>query len=137
MIRKLAGSGFAAVLLAIMALKHVALGFCLCQSQITTDPADCCAITAVEPACCCKVDQLPEEAPCKDCVIELDLEVSEFWWSTDTFAPADQLHEPVSVPSLAQWDTAVDSRLNEFDRPVRGSPPGLPPVYLRHSVLRL
>lgn len=137
MLRKLAGSGFALALIAIVAMKHVALGFCLCQAQVVTNPSTCCTEHDPVPVCCCDETEKPATDPCKDCVVELELEVGDFLWSTDEFTPADEIGTPIVVPT---GDLAtIPGRPVELTAhaPVRGSPPGLPPLYLRQSVLRL
>ncbi|MDA0767089.1 MAG: hypothetical protein O3A92_09745 [Verrucomicrobia bacterium] len=137
MLRKLAGSGFAFALIAIVALKHVALGFCLCQAQFITNPDTCCAKHAAEPSCCCEVEAPPADDPCKDCAVDLEIEVGDFLWDADHFSPPDQAGLPMVVPTLDLPTFALQPQTLAFAHPVRSSPPGLPPLYIRQSVLRL
>ena len=137
MFRKLAGSSLALALIAIVAMKHVALGFCLCQEQIVTNPDTCCQPAEAIQTCCGSEAEEPTPAPCDDCIIDLEIEVSDFLWSSDEFSPAKEIGTPVAVPT---GDLAsIPGRVAVFTTaaPVRGSPPGLPPLYLRQSVLRL
>lgn len=136
MLRKFAGSSFAAALLTLMVMKNVVLGFCLCQDQFIQDRDTCCAELAAEPACCCENEEAPP-VPCKDCIIDLQLEVGDFHWSADAFSPADQVATLLPPPFTAQAEAFLPQTIVAFDHPVRGSPPGSPPLYLRQSVLRL
>jgi len=137
MLRKLAGSSLALALIAIVALKHVALGFCLCQAQFITNPATCCAVHDPAPACCCEEEKIPADNPYKDCVVDLEIEVGDFLWNADQFSPADQVGLPIVLPTLDLPTFALQPQTLAFAHPVRGSPPGLPPLYIRQSVLRL
>ena len=136
MLRKFAGSSFAAALLTLMVMKNVVFGFCLCQDQFILDRDTCCAEMAAEPVCGCENGDTPA-VPCKDCVIDLQLEVGDFHWSADEFSPADQIATflpPFFIEQTSVFPPLVTLRL---DPPVRGSPLGSPPLYLRQSVLRL
>ncbi|MDE0826984.1 MAG: hypothetical protein OSA48_09275 [Akkermansiaceae bacterium] len=137
MLRKLAGSSFAAALIALMVMKHVVLGFCLCQSAFVANPATCCNEHSLEQSCaCCATPETPAEEPCKDCVIDLHLDVEDFVWNADEFTPADQLVALLPAPSIP-LSFATASSISTITKPVRGPPPGRVPIYLRQSVLRL
>lgn len=137
MLRKLAGSSFAAALIALMVMKHVALGFCLCKSAFITNPDTCCAETSVEQPCGnCPAPEAPAQDPCKDCIIELELDVEDFVWNAPEFSPADQLVTLLPAPSTP-LSIVSSSTISTITQPTRGSPPGSPPIYLRQSVLRL
>lgn len=139
MFRRFAGSSFAAALLAIMVMKHVVLGFCLCQEQFVThdDKATCCTIIVTTLSCGGDEDESPAADPCKDCVVDIQLEVNDFLWDGDEFSPANEMGAPLAVPVSPFHSMEASGLVRTLRPPMRGPPPGTPPLDLRTRVLRL
>ena len=136
--RKLTGSALAIALIAIIAVKHVSLGFCLCKDEFFVSDCPCtCDTTAVE-SCSCDEEQEPVNAPCDDCTVPVSLDAGDFLWTADSFSPLDQATTPVALPSACFNDTVQPGCIIGREHSTRGSPPGWPPPHLlRTTVLRL
>ncbi|NNC87766.1 MAG: hypothetical protein HKN82_04810 [Akkermansiaceae bacterium] len=130
--RRWKGSGLALVLVALVALKHAALGFCLCSDQFFLSDCDC---SQVAPAACA-CDDCPA-TPCDDCVVVVSVDIDDFLWATDPFAPKEQASIDLAPPATPFADFTRGTALASTAMPIRGSPPGTPPLYLLTSVLRL
>jgi hypothetical protein len=139
--RTFTGSTLATVLITLIAVKHLALGFCLCNEElfITECPCSCFAEPA-EPPCCCEEEtpeECPAEAPCDECIVAISLDTGDFLWSADAFDPAQQTGTPVATPETLFLSTLHTSNFAAICAPIRGSPPSGPPLFLRTTVLRL
>lgn len=125
----------------IIALKHAALGFCLCQEEFTHAgmTCDCAESVAVESTCgCCPTEQGAVGAPpCDDCVVEVSVDPGEFLWSAQTFEPSDEIGSALTVPTAIENLRSRALATGPSFAPLRGSPPGGPPLFLRTRVLRL
>lgn len=141
MLRRISGSGFAVVLIAIIAFKHAALGFCLCQEQLILSNCDCPhEAPATAPASCGCCEEETAEAqpdPCHDCVVPITIETGDFLWSAASFSPLEQENAPLPPFSLPHHDALAKPCVIAASGPARGSPPPGPPLFLRTQVLRL
>lgn len=126
------------MLITLIAVKHLALGFCLCNEEIFVAECPCsCFAEPAAPPCCCEEEEAPAEAPCDDCIVAISLDAGDFLWSADAFDPAQQDGtdlSPAITPFLA---TLHADQCARFSAPIRGSPPSGPPLFLRTTVLRL
>lgn len=138
-LRKLTGSTFAVVLIAIIAVKHVALGFCLCTSEFFVAECPCtCELSPAETCCPCEQEKAPAKEPCNDCTIPISLDVGDFLWSADAFLPGAQATLDLSAPVADSRKHLAPTRVIVLRQPIRGSPPGGPPPgLLRTTILRL
>ena len=138
MTRTFTGSALAFVLIAIIAVKHLALGFCLCQDELYVNECACeCAAAEAQVPACCDDEECPVEEPCNDCMVAISLDTGDFLWNADSFqsaAPSETALAPAETPFVSNLHTADVASLGA---PVGGSPPGGPPVFLRTTVLRL
>ena len=128
----------------IIALKHAALGFCLCDQQFTLDHCTCLdpqPVEAIEPACgCCPEadlsDPIPPE-PCKDCMIQVSVDPGDFLWASDPVPTPGTDGITISLPSGFGDEVRPSHHEDPVGTPIRGSPPNRTPLYLRTQVLRL
>lgn len=124
-------------MIAIIALRIPAFGYCLCNEEVflSSDP---CAHQQAESCPCCP-DEAPSPKPdCEDCVLVLSLDPGDFSWSAPTFSPAPQLAAPIALPSGLQDDPFLGLAANPSRLGIRGSPP--PPASgsaPRNRILRL
>ena len=137
--RKLTGSGFAIVLIAIIAVKHVALGFCLCTHEYFVSDCPCTCATLPTSSCCpCEEEESPAEEPCRDCSVPVSLDVGDFLWAADTFSLPAQTGPDLALAADRFHDQLPPGRILSLKDSIRGAPPaGPPPHLLRTTVLRL
>ena len=127
----------------IIALKHTALGFCLCQQEFTTAGSGCdCAQeeAAAEASCGCCPDESNDNSapvPCDDCMVEVSVDPGDYLWSSKAFEPTDEIGIPLALPIDREALHAGKRSVPRTLAPARGSPPGSPPLYIWTRVLRL
>lgn len=139
MTRTWTGSILAAVLIILIAVKHLALGFCLCNDEIfvTECPCACFAAPGDPPCNGREREEVPTESPSDDCIVAISLDAGDFFWNTDTFHPSQQPGNsvgPAEAPCVSPLHTG---RVDALGAPTRGSPPAGLPAFLRTTVLRL
>lgn len=131
-------------MIAIVALRVPALGFCLCQHELILNPGTCCQPSEPKPSSC-ECGEVCQEAPpatapepCRDCVVILSLDFGDFSWTGTQFAPDPQNSSPVLLPGGLHDEAPHLFQPANAAIPIRGSPPGeSTPLYLRTQVLRL
>lgn len=142
MLRRVSASSFALVMVAIIALRIPALGFCLCEHDLIINGGFCCP-TAAQPAAtpsshcdCCP--EAPVPSPCDDCVVVLSLDPGEFLWTAHSFSPAPPHATPVLLPVGLQDEILLPATPASLTGLIRGSPPsGDLAASSRTEVLRL
>ena len=128
----------AVALITLIAVKHLALGFCLCNEELFVSDCSCCCMEhAAEPSCCSEEEPTPAEDPCRDCIIAISLDAGDFLWSANTFDPAPQDVTTVAPPETPFASNLHANQFAQLREPIRGSPPSGPPLFLRSTVLRL
>ena len=138
MTRNFTGSTLAAVLITLIAVKHLALGFCLCNEEIFVAECHCCCFDEhTETPCCAEEEDAPAEEPCNDCIVAISLDAGDFLWTADAFDPSQQRGTDIAPPETPFLSNLHANEFATLGAPIRGSPPGGPPVFLRTTVLRL
>lgn len=131
----------AAVLITLIAVKHLALGFCLCNEELFVTECPCaCFAEPAEPPCCSEEktpEECPSEGPCDDCIVAISLDAGDFLWNSDAFDPGQQGGTTIATAETPYLSSLHVERISTLGAPIRGSPPGGPPVFLRTTVLRL
>ena len=143
MLRGVSGSGLTLAMIFLIVLRIPALGFCLCQQDITLNNGACCydaSSLANFPsnANCCSSTTEETVKACQDCVVLLSLDPGDFNWS----GPPSRFEKPtkssgtfpIGIQNLIQ---TKQSRLI-LPGATRGSPPPEPiPVLRRTGILKL
>ena len=128
----------AVVLITLIAVKHLALGFCLCNEELFVTECHCSCFAAPTAAPCgCEEEAPPAEQPCNDCIVAISLDAGDFLWTADAFDPAQQKGTDLSPTTTPFLSTLHADNCIRLSAPIRGSPPGGPPLFLRTTVLRL
>lgn len=139
--RNFTGSSLALLLFAVIAMKQVALGFCLCEAAYFVDSCECHELAAAdvcEAGCGGDHHEDSEEAPapCDDCATSVSLDTGDFLWT-----PLDDLSPDIEVSDLPAPFTSFKAVLgHSFQSTI--TPRGPPPpdscaLFLRHQSLRL
>lgn len=147
------------VMTLLITLKHPVLGYCLCLDAYFANNCLCLPEKAThkptpasKPAyqenCCSSTTASTEispekQEPCEDCVELLALDVGDFVWKNTSPSPSDtEFHHLLPPAAFADKYLSPATASEHSVAAIRGSPPpdlysGMPPLYLRHSVLRL
>ena len=137
--RNFSGSILALLLLAVIAMKQVALGFCLCETSYFFESCECHESGCDLGPCHQSHDEETPEAPapCDDCEITFSLDTGAYFWSSPS-EPHQDVESEDLTPQLAH-DLHLPSfsvLVREHTSP-RGSPPTARALYLRHQSFRL
>ncbi len=135
----MSGLGFVIAMVLIVAMKHAALGFCLCSQTIVLNDCECHA--SVHPGedtggCCSNEDPAPD--PRDDCVVLFSLDPGDFLWNAGS-EPRPTLTCPALNPAAkGDFSRLAPVAGQRFAPPdARGSPDHGVPLFLRNGVLRL
>ncbi|GAA5494982.1 hypothetical protein Rhal01_01151 [Rubritalea halochordaticola] len=140
MTRKLASLSFILVLISIMALKHPAFAYCLCEHKIITlhECSNMAKASSEEPPSCphCAAKERQEKAK-ENCTLEISFDAGDFFWqdSTDTPHPPSAADAPplvyidLKLPRPSGSDHGVLARQN--------APPPRPPLRAYTGIYRL
>jgi len=139
--RNFTGSSLACLLFAVIAMKQVALGFCLCDASYFVDSCECHEATPADvcqAGCCGDHHEDSEEAPapCDDCETSISLDTGDFLW-----APLDDLSPNIEVSDLpaplTSFKAVLGHSLQSTVSPRGSPPPDSCALFLRYQSLRL
>lgn len=134
MTRSFKGSSLACVFMALIAVKHAALGFCLCNQEFFLSNCGCEAPASHED--CSDCGGCPLE-PCDSCEVPVPIDVADFIWSADQLDPKAPAF-PATLHPGPRSETLRDACAVPAASAIRGSPPGTRrPLFLLTSTLRL
>lgn len=142
MLRRITALGFILVMVSIMALRHPALAYCLCEHKVIS-MSECAHMqersSGKDLSCCprCSAAQEKEDEHKKDCSLAISFDAGFFFWQDNTETPHPPLCFDVPVLFASEYFLPTATVNHQGCIALQNAPPPHPPSSALTGVYRL
>ncbi|WP_377174468.1 hypothetical protein [Roseibacillus ishigakijimensis] len=127
------------LLTVLVGAKELALSYCLCQGALVVGGSSCEKVSPAPDSLspCCAKDS-PAKEPCDDCLVPVELEVADYWWSSDSVDCLPPTAVATTEAAFGGLAVPLAPALGQiYAAPLEPPPLAGKSVLLRHCRLRL